>query len=204
MLEKSIIFDLDGTLWDTSKEIEYVWKNVAENYKIEINKEKINKIMGFTKDEIIKYLFKGNKKEGNEFIAKCQNQENKYLLQNGGHIYPNTINTIKILSNNYDLYIVSNCQSGYIETFLNYYSISKYFKDYECSENTGLNKCENIKIIVERNNILKALYVGDTINDYKSANKNKLRFIWAEYGFGKCNNYYKKIKDISELINMKI
>ena len=103
MLEKSIIFDLDGTLWDTSKEIEYVWKNVAENYKIEINKEKINKIMGFTKDEIIKYLFKGNKKEGNEFVAKCQNQENKYLLQNGGHIYPNTINTIKILSNNYDL-----------------------------------------------------------------------------------------------------
>ena len=40
---------------------------------------------------------------------------------------------------------LSNCQSGYIETFLNYYSISKYFKDYECSENTGLNKCENIK-----------------------------------------------------------
>ena len=58
MLEKSIIFDLDGTLWDTSKEIEYVWKNVAENYKIKINKEKIKKIMGFTKDEIIKYLLK--------------------------------------------------------------------------------------------------------------------------------------------------
>ena len=32
----------------------------------------------------------------------------------------------------------------------------------------------------------------------------KLRFIWTEYGFGKCDKYYKKIIDISELINMEI
>ena len=204
MLDKAIIFDLDGTLWDTSREIEQVWKNVAKNYNIKINKKKIKQIMGFTKDEINKYLFKGNEKEGNEFITKCQNQENEYLRENGGHIYKNTINTIKDLSNKYDLYIVSNCQSGYIEAFLYHYSIEKYFKDYECSGNTGLSKYENIKSVVERNNIIKAIYVGDTIKDYESANKNKLRFIWTEYGFGKCNKYDKKIKDISELINMEI
>ena len=53
MLDKAIIFDLDGTLWDTSIEIEQVWKEVAENYNININQEKIKQIMGFTKDEII-------------------------------------------------------------------------------------------------------------------------------------------------------
>ena len=53
MLDKAIIFDLDGTLWDTSIEIEQVWKEVAENYNIKINQEKIKQIMGFTKDEII-------------------------------------------------------------------------------------------------------------------------------------------------------
>lgn len=31
--------------------------------------------MGFTKDEIIEYLFKGNSEEGNEFITKCQDKE---------------------------------------------------------------------------------------------------------------------------------
>lgn len=204
MLDKAIIFDLDGTLWDTSREIEQVWKSVAENYNIKINQEKIRQIMGFTKDEIIEYLFKGNSEEGNEFITRCQNQENEYLRKNGGHIYKNTINTIKDLSNKYDLYIVSNCQSGYIEAFLNHYSIEKYFKDYESSGNTGLNKYKNIKSVVERNNILEAVYVGDTIKDYESANKNGLHFIWAEYGFGKCDKYYKKIEDISELINIEI
>lgn len=75
----------------------------------------------------------------------------------------------------------------------------------EIKEELGIDVVEeNIKSVVERNNILKAIYVGDTIKDYESANKNKLRFIWTEYGFGKCDKYYKKIIDISELINMEI
>ena len=204
MLDKAIIFDLDGTLWDTSIEIEQVWKEVAENYNIKINQEKIKQIMGFTKDEIIEHLFKRNSEEGNEFITKCQENENKYLKKNGGHIYKNTIKTIKDLSNNYNLYIVSNCQSGYIEAFLEHYSIEKYFKDYECSGNTGLSKEKNIKELIKKNKIAKAIYVGDTKKDCESANMNGLHFIWAEYGFGKCDKYYKKIEDISELINMEI
>lgn len=164
MLDKAIIFDLDGTLWDTSIEIEQVWKEVAENYNIKINQEKIKQIMGFTKDEIIEYLFKGNSEEGNEFITKCQE----------------------------------------IEAFLEHYSIEKYFKDYECSGNTGLSKEKNIKELIKRNKIAKAIYVGDTKKDCESANMNGLHFIWAEYGFGKCDKYYKKIEDISELINMEI
>ena len=203
-MDKAIIFDLDGTLWDTSRETKRVWKNVAKNYNIKINKEKIKQIMGFTKVEIIEYLFKENMEKGNKFITECQTQENEYLREKGGHIYVNTISTIKSLSTKYDLYIVSNCQSGYIETFLNYYSIENYFKDYECSGNTGLSKYENIRNLIKRNNILKAIYVGDTIKDYEAANKNKLPFIWAEYGFGKCDKYYKKINDISELINLEI
>lgn len=177
MLDKAIIFDLDGTLWDTSIEIEQVWKEVAENYNIKINQEKIKQIMGFTKDEIIEYLFKGNSEEGNEFITKCQENENKYLKKS---------------------------QSGYIEAFLEHYSIEKYFKDYECSGNTGLSKEKNIKELIKRNKIAKAIYVGDTKKDCESANMNELHFIWAEYGFGKCDKYYKKIEDISELINMEI
>lgn len=203
-MKKAIIFDLDGTLWDTSKEVEAVWNAVARNYNIKVNEDTIKKIMGYTKNEIIEYLFKGNTKEGNEFITKCQEKENEYLTKNGGHIYKNTLKTIKELSLNYNLYIVSNCQAGYIEAFLKYYDIEKYFRDYECSGNTGFGKEKNIKILLERNNILKSVYVGDTEKDFESAKKNGLPFIWAEYGFGKCDKFYKKIKDIYELINLEI
>ena len=78
-MKKSIILDLDGTLWDTSKEIEQVWRSVAQNYDIKVNEDIIKKIMGFTNNEIIEYLFKGNSKKGNEFITECQEKENEYL-----------------------------------------------------------------------------------------------------------------------------
>lgn len=203
-MKNSILFDLDGTLWDTTIEVEKVWNKIAMEYRLNISKEQIKNIMGLTKREIIEYLFKGNNKDGNEFITKCQEKENDYLKENGGHIYKNTIKTIKKLVNKYDLYIVSNCQAGYIEAFIEHYSLQEFFKDFECSGNTGMTKYENINSILKRNNILKAIYVGDTQKDYESAIKNELPFIWAEYGFGNCDKYYKKIKDISELLNIEI
>lgn len=203
-MKNSILFDLDGTLWDTTIEVEKVWNKIAMEYGLNISKEQIKNIMGLTKREIIEYLFKGNNKDGNEFITKCQEKENDYLIENGGHIYKNTIKTIKKLVNKYDLYIVSNCQAGYIESFIEHYSLQEFFKDFECSGNTGMTKYENINSVLKRNNILKAIYVGDTQKDYESAIKNELPFIWAEYGFGNCDKYYKKIKDISELLNIEI
>ena len=203
-MKNSILFDLDGTLWDTTIEVEKVWNKIAMEYRLNISKEQIKNIMGLTKREIIEYLFKGNNKDGNEFITKCQEKENDYLKENGGHIYKNTIKTIKKLVNKYDLYIVSNCQAGYIESFIEHYSLQEFFKDFECSSNTGMTKYENINSVLKRNNILKAIYVGDTQKDYESAIKNELPFIWAEYGFGNCDKYYKKIKDISELLNIEI
>lgn len=203
-MRKAIILDLDGTLWDTSIEVENVWKKVAIEYGVTIKSSQIKEIMGFTKKEIIRYLFQDDIKKGNEFITKCQKEENEYLRKNGGHIYNNTVKTIIELADKYDLYIVSNCQDGYIQSFLEYYSLNKFFKDFECSGKTGMDKSENISIILKRNNISKAIYVGDTQKDYEAAKKNELAFIWAEYGFKKCDKYYKKIRDIRELISIEI
>jgi len=200
-LEKAIIFDLDGTLWDTSKEIEFVWSKIAKDYNLEVKDNQIKNIMGLTKSEIIEYFFDNNLELGNQFITVCQNKENEYLSKFGGGIYKNTIETIKKLSKSYNLYIVSNCQSGYIETFLDYYNLGQYFRDYECSGNTGESKEYNIKLVIKRNNIVDAIYVGDTNKDYQAAKGNNIKFIWAKYGFGFCDNYYKYIEDISELCN---
>lgn len=195
-MKKAIIFDLDGTLWDTTVQVEKVWNDVAKNYNIDIRDKQIKDIMGLTKNEIIQYLFDDNIQLGEEFITECQSKENEYLSKYGGRIYENTINTIKILYENYNLYIVSNCQAGYIEAFLNYYNLKRYFKDYESSGNTGKDKELNIKAILGRNNIKDAVYVGDTKKDYLASKSNNLKFIWAQYGFGICDCYDDYIEDI--------
>ena len=198
-MKKAIIFDLDGTLWDTSKEVEVVWSKIAKDYNLEIKDNQIKDIMGLTKNEIVKYFFDNNFEIGNQFITECQNKENEYLSKFGGGIYKNTIKTIKELSKSYNLYIVSNCQAGYIQTFLDYYNLEQYFRDYECSGNTGKYKEENIRLVMKRNDIIDAVYVGDTKKDYQAATDNNIKFIWARYGFGFCNYFNDVINDISEL-----
>ena len=97
-MKNSILIYLDGTLWDTTVEVEKIWNKIAMEYGLNISKEQIKNIMGLTKREIIEYLFKGNNKDGNEFITKCQEKENDYLKENGGHIYKNTIKNNKKIS----------------------------------------------------------------------------------------------------------
>lgn len=64
------------------------------------------------------------------------------------------------LSDTYDLFIVSNCQDGYIESFYEYHKLERYFKDYENPGRTGLSKGENIKLVIDRNNLDAPVYVG--------------------------------------------
>ena len=198
-MKKAIIFDLDGTLWDTTREVGKVWYEVAKKYNVDIKDDQIKNIMGLTKSEIISYFFGDNIDLGKKFITECQNKENKYLSKFGGKIYENTIRTIKALYKKYNLFIVSNCQAGYLDAFLNYYDLKIYFKDYETSENTGKDKEFNIKAILERNRIEDATYVGDTQKDYLASKSNNIKFIWAKYGFGVCDCYDDYIEDILDL-----
>ena len=101
-----------------------------------------------------------------------------------------------------NLYIVSNCQKGYIEAFLSYYKLNEYFIDFESAGNTGNNKADNIKLVMERNGLNDAIYVGDTIGDYNASVENKILFVYAKYGFGKIGNSTYKINEFKELLKL--
>ena len=107
--------------------------------------------------------------------------------------------TLKSLVQQYTLYIVSNCQDGYVQAFLDYHKLWSYFSDIEMSGRTGKSKGENIKAIIERNKIVKSVYVGDTSGDLEGANYAGIPFIYAKYGFGKLDNVKYSINNISDI-----
>ena len=113
--------------------------------------------------------------------------EYEYLSEHGATLYNKLEDTLERLSKKYKLFIVSNCQDGYIESFFKSHKLEKYFIDYECPGRTGLAKAENIKLIVERNNLKNPVYVGDTQGDAKAAKDANIPFIYANYGFGDVN-----------------
>ncbi|MBR6670017.1 MAG: HAD family hydrolase [Ruminococcus sp.] len=200
----AVIFDLDGTLWDSSNEVVIAWNEVlsrATDGKLQIDKEFMQSIMGKNMEEIKNSIFADYPIENiNKIFDDCLANEQIYLHKNGAKIYPQLEETLSKLAEKYELSIVSNCQCGYIEAFLEYYNnIEKFFSDRECFGNTLKEKDENIKSVIMRNNYKKAFYVGDTLGDYNSAVKAGAVFIHADYGFGEVPQAKYRISALSEL-----
>lgn len=202
----SIIFDLDGTLWDSSKTVAQSWTQVVQGSpygKGKITEEDLSKTMGLQIQEIAAILFDYLDEEKQmELILACCQQEQDDLLRNGGILYPQLEETLLALSKNFRLFIVSNCQEGYIETFYAFHKLGKYFLDFENPGRTGLSKGENIQLIMERNHIKKAVYVGDTQGDMLSAKFAGIPFVFASYGFGKPEEYDYIIEKPIDLLHI--
>ena len=113
-----------------------------------------------------------------------ETDEHEALLRKCAPLYPDLEKTLKILSSRFPLFIVSNCQAGYIEVFLKSTGFGHYFKGHLCPGDTGMAKAENIMKIREDNNLSDPVYIGDTIGDFNACRKAGVPFIFAEYGFG--------------------
>lgn len=201
-MKKGILFDLDGTLWDSSKEVADSWMLALQEFpEIEpVTREKIQSVMGKTMTEIADILFEGETKERRmELMSRCMEVENKYIEEHGGQLLPGLEQTLEFLSKKYHLYIVSNCQKGYIEAFLAYHKLGHYFDDYECFGNTNKSKGENIRLVVERNQLEEAVYVGDTQGDFEATMYAGLPFIHAKTGYGTVDEEVAFVEELVEL-----
>lgn len=204
----SILFDLDGTLAST---VDCCVQTLAEqkskypDIQYDISAEQVKGSMGLPFEEIVDRYYGYLEKEKAEKYAKEAFERNvENLLKNGGTLYPGVKDTIQKLASNFKLCIVSNCIEGYIEAFLQKHQLEKYFCDYENHGRTGLSKGENIKLVMQRNQLKSPIYIGDTQNDLEAANFAEIPFVYASYGFGDVAEYddrIDKIEDLLEIVN---
>ena len=110
--------------------------------------------------------------------------------------------TLKTLSEKYPLYIVSNCQKGYIEVFLQSSGLGKYFRGHLCFGDTGLEKHDTIRKLMDTYHLKDTVYVGDTMGDFLSCQKAGVPFVFASYGFGNVPEPNYWISKPSDLIRL--
>lgn len=187
MTNTPILFDLDGTLWDSTGCICRIWNAVIERETkapSALTQADILPLMGKTMEEIAAALFPSEpKSEQSRLIDLCGEAENEYLSGHGAILYEGLEDTLHTLIKDHRLFIVSNCQDGYIQAFLEAHKLGRYFTDFE-SGRTGKPKWDNIRLLMTRNALTEAVYVGDTEGDQKAARLAGIPFIFAAYGFG--------------------
>ena len=199
----SIIFDLDGTLWDAATACSMAWNLSFEQcgYNNTIDRKLVKKISGTPLYIILSEYFTFIGKNDYEKVTGLYKKNEPVFMESiGGKLFPYTGYTLKKLCEHKKLFIVSNCLKGYIENFIEKKKLNKIFTGYTCSGETGLGKDKNIQTIIAKYKLHSPIYVGDTQWDYEASEKNNIPFVFAKYGFGKINNAKYEIKNIKELI----
>ena len=204
---ETLIFDIDGTLWD-SRQL------VAEGYNIQLEKEGLQhlavtaedlrplfgKVMTEIADTILASI---DPSERYDLMERCMKTENDYLFANECRIgYPKVKETLEALSKKYRLFIVSNSQCGYPELCIEKLGLTDYIEGHMCFGDTGTSKGQTILTLIRKHNIGSCIYIGDTQGDLEACKEAGIPFIFCAYGLGKAESWDAKIDSIEELLNM--
>ncbi|NDW10019.1 HAD family hydrolase [Dysgonomonas sp. 520] len=200
----SLIFDMDGTLWDAVDTYAYCW-NIAFK-KVGLNKE-------FTGQDLVQYMGIEAKKiftivfpdltddEIDSLFKVIAETVDEHLPVMGGKVYPDVIEGLHKLSKKYKLFMLSNCQKGSIGDFMKYTNTQDLFLDYFEHGANHQPKHVNIHTLMEKYDLKNPVYVGDTDSDRKQCDIAKIPYIFVSYGFGTTDKYAKKFDSFAHLTN---
>lgn len=200
---EGIIFDLDGTLWDCTPAIAEAWNEAIDQFDFvdkKLTADDIRNVAGMPHDAIYDKIFPELSPEQRRELQKVSDKlQMENLKEKGGELYPQLEETLEQLQKNHRLFIVSNCQVGYIDNFLEFHKLQHFFADHACFGDKNKPKGENIKDVIQRNNLKSAVYVGDTKGDYEASQQAEVPFVFAKYGFGEVEADVESIDTFADL-----
>ena len=204
---ESLIFDIDGTLWDSRA-------LVAEGYNIQLKQEglehlcvtaeTLKPLFGKVMTEIADTIFASIPEDRRyALMERCMATENAYLHENPCRIgYPGVNQTLAELAKKHRLFIVSNSQCGYPELCIRKLGLEDYISGHMCFGDTGTSKGKTIRTLMARHGIENAVYIGDTQGDYEATLEAEIPFVWCTFGFGTPENFAAKVDRFEDLLNL--
>ena len=200
--KKFLIFDVDGVLIDSKKNMEISWIAVQKKYLLQnVSFSNYFSNIGRPFFDILKILgINNNYKE----IKKTYDNESK---KNNDRVFyfDGIIKVLKELKKKkYSLNILTSKDLTRTKLFLNkYISLFDYI---ECDDGITEGKPNPKKMnkLIKKLNAerYECVYIGDTNVDYKTAKNAKIDFLFANWGYGKNYNYKQKCSKPIDLIKI--
>ena len=209
MTFESIIFDVDGTLWDSRALL-------AEAYNVQLQQEGITglhvtaeilkPLFGKPMNELADGLFGGvvPAPERYALMDRCIARMDKHMEDHAGpHMgYADLRTTMETLKKNHRLFIVSNGQKGYPQMAANKLGLADLMDGYLSWGDTGKSKGQTILLLMQQHNIQSAVYIGDTQGDLEACREANIPFIFTAFGFGQPEEYYAKVDTFAQLLEV--
>jgi len=194
----SLIFDLDGTLWDALDTYLTSWNEGVklENINRIFTRDDLHYVMGWERINVLDHMFPDVTRERQEEIYRTINECRLRLMpQIGGVLYEGVRDGLIRLSEKYKLFIVSNCPANLIVEFLKWADIEEYITDEMAHGVNSMPKHYNIKLLVDKHGLKSPVYIGDTLGDGLETRKAGLPFVLLTYGFGTTDDFDLKFDD---------
>jgi phosphoglycolate phosphatase len=206
-LNEAYIFDFDGTLVDSEQAIYQCFKTITKKLAPERLKYTNDILIGPPlRDTASKILGKSHQESLDKFEQLFIKLHDEQVIKHTKP-YPYADEVLqKLLLNNVSMALATNKRMAPVKKLLKYYGWEKYFKYIECNDSRKNNdKQKMIKKILNSKEFKDSYFVGDTVQDCIAANRNAVKFIRANYGYGNKEDWsfvkvYKNIKSLKELL----
>jgi phosphoglycolate phosphatase len=200
----SLIFDMDGTLWDAVDTYAESWNLVFKDLGIDITvtRKELAKMVGWEGKKVIGAIMPDFDDEKRWEIYGLVNEKRRAMLpEYGGILYDGVKGGLKLLASKYDLFILSNCAKGIIRLFIDWAGIDEHIKDELAHGVNFMPKQHNIKLLMEKHQLKNPVYVGDTAGDGEQSRLAGVPFVFVSYGFGTTDDYDLKFDDFNSLVD---
>ncbi|PWK77316.1 phosphoglycolate phosphatase [Mucilaginibacter oryzae] len=198
----SLIFDMDGTLWDAVDTYAESWNLIFQKHdmKRNIKRDDLLHVIGLDGKRLTQVLLpEFDEKRGMEIYYEVNQVRREILPTSGGMVYKGVTEGIKQLSTRYKVFVLSNCAVGIIPLFLNWAAIADYVTDVMAYGTNQMPKNYNMHLLMDKHGLKSPVYIGDTNGDAEQTRIAGLPFIFVSYGFGNTDDYDQKFDDFESL-----
>ncbi|WP_285399145.1 HAD hydrolase-like protein [Lysinibacillus sp. fls2-241-R2A-57] len=214
-MKKAIIFDMDGTLFQTNLILEPALSATFDVLRAkglwqgDTPIETYREIMGVPLPVVWETLCPMHTVEIREesnalFHVKLIEQ----IRNRKGALYPNAEQTLATLVENYHLFIASNGQVEYLQAIVETYQLQRFIKGtYSIQAVSSGHKSDLVKKVIEENDILGGAVVGDRSSDIQAARDNQLLSVGVRFDFAQeteLQNADIVIDNLNELLYLKL
>ena len=210
---QSVIFDMDGTLFQTDKILE-VSLDDTFNHLRSLSKwntitpiNKYREIMGVPLPKVWEALLPEHSNEVREQTdAYFLDRLVENIRSGKGSLYPNVKEIFSYLKEgNCSIYIASNGLTDYLNEIVSYYNLDIFVTEtFSIQQIQTLDKGDLVKTIIKKYDIKKAAVIGDRLSDINAAKDNGLIAIGCNFDFAQEDELAQADFIINDLIELKI